>query len=130
MLRVLSAEESFAMMLQSFERLKQYDMIDLTHDDKRYPAVVCNIDRSEKAFEVIPLPGVARQVVDGKAFVVSSGSIKVDSVTISLVRVVLPKDKSGKHVLWNVLSVQDNLLPMAFAEEEGDSWDDGSAGAQ
>lgn len=97
MLRVLSKEESFKMMEESFAKLQKYMVIDLFNDGSRMPCVVFDIDTLGRKFWVYPL---TREVC---SLLCEDGLLPVCSPPIE---VVLPDTSDVEHPGWNVLSEQ------------------------
>jgi hypothetical protein len=54
-MRMLSDAEAFDLMNRDFEKLSNYDVIDVCNDDDRFPAAVVGIDRPSREFTIIPL---------------------------------------------------------------------------
>ncbi len=95
MLHVLSKEESFAWMNRNFDAMAAHDVIDLTHDNKRYPAIVFNVYKSMRAFDVLPL---TTENIEYLVYPRIEGNLDLVN---RLVIVNLPNSADEVHPMWN-----------------------------
>jgi hypothetical protein len=95
MIKILSREESFALLNKKFKELQVNDVIDLTHDGLRYPAIVFNVYQRIRAFDVLPLTAEnTDKLMRGNA----------DGWLLGSIRVILLPDSADKvHPMWNVI---------------------------
>lgn len=94
MLKVLSKEESFHALERNFSELTEYDIIDLCHEDERFPAVVVSVDYAGRSFEAVRLT---------KTLMVSLMSGSVSPAPIPTITVSIPPEPSERHPGWNVV---------------------------
>ena len=87
-MRVLSKEESFALVMVKFKNLKVKKVIDICYMDRRYPAIVFSIDSSNNTFQVIPLD-------DNGVDDVLSGRLPKP------ILIIIPKGAESVHPIWN-----------------------------
>ena len=91
MMRVLTDEEAFLLMNESFAKLSRSDVLDLYYKNKHFAAIVTHVDQANKFFFVIPLTREnVGKIIRGKE---TTGSITVQ----------LPTRPQDQRPCWNVL---------------------------
>jgi hypothetical protein len=94
MLYTLSKEESFKLLNKKFYELKVFEVLDLCHDNSRFPCFVLSIDVDKREFSVVPInEDFVRDVVKGR-----SPDIYFKQITVTL-----PDNAEEVHPMWNVL---------------------------
>lgn len=94
MLRVLSKEESFALLNKKFDELEIDDVIDLAYENRRYPAIVFNIYRDIRGFDVLPLTAENTHAL-------VQGNVDAQWLMNNLKIVMLPNVADQIHPMWN-----------------------------
>ena len=96
MIKLLSPEESFRSMENSFAKLEKYMVLDLCLQGKRFPCIVYEVDHVGRKFSVYKL------TKDVCSLLCEDGLLPVCSTPIE---VVVPREP-GQHPVWNIIKEQ------------------------
>ena len=92
MFKVLTDEEAFLLMNESFKKLSRSDVIDLYYKNKHLAAIVTHVDQANKFFFAIPLTR------DNVNRIILGIEAKTKSITVQL-----PTRPQDQRPCWNVL---------------------------
>jgi len=86
--KVLTKDEAFELLNAKFDNLKPWEIIELCHDGRRFPAIVSGILRQERKFWVVELtPEIIDQIL-----------VRHHDQEIE---VPLPESADETHPMWN-----------------------------
>lgn len=89
-MKSLTKEESFQIMTLKFAQLRVHQIIDLCHDNERFPALILEVDHLKRTFSYLRLDKMTSKIAQ-----------QADEENTKTV--LLPSVASEVHPMWNLV---------------------------